>query len=269
MSDIMVGCSGWSYKAWDGPFYPRGTQPEDYLEFYSSVFDTVEIDSTFYSIPPQNSARKWNKSTPPGFKLSPKLPREITHERRLRSTSLLMEQFMESIYPIKEKIGMVLVQLPPSMNYDESFLDFQNFISDLPAGLKFAVEFRDNSWFKDSVYKFLVENNVTMAWSEIPMARNPPVVTSDHIYLRLVGDRQINENSFGSILRNMNPVIEAWANEVKSLGDDIKKIYVYSNNHFQGFGPGTVNLFRNALGLEPVKWPEFYHRIPDNQRTLF
>ena len=133
MSDIMVGCSGWSYKAWDGPFYPRGTQPEDYLEFYSSVFDTVEIDSTFYSIPPQNSARKWNKFSPPGFKFSPKLPREITHERRLRSTSHLMEQFMESIYPIKEKIGMVLVQLPPSMNYDESFLDFQNFISDLPA----------------------------------------------------------------------------------------------------------------------------------------
>ncbi len=269
MFDLKVGCSGWSYRAWDGPFYPKGIQPGDYLDFYSSVFDTVEIDSTFYSIPPQNSARKWHKSTPPGFKFSPKLPQEITHEHRLRSTSLIMEQFMESIYPIREKIGMMLIQLPPSMKHDNSVWDFQNFISDLPAGFRFAVEFRDNSWFRDSVYDFLEENHVTIAWSEIPMARNPAVVTSDHIYLRLVGDREINESSFGSIVRNMNPVIEMWAGKVKSLGDDIRKVYVYSNNHFQGFGPGTVNLFRSAMGFEPAKWPESYHKAPDNQRTLF
>lgn len=268
-AETRIGCSGWSYKSWDGPFYPGGTQQGDYLDFYASVFDTVEIDSTFYSIPPQNSARKWERSTPPGFQFSPKLPGEITHDRRLRNTSLAMEKFMEAISPIRGKTGIVLAQLPPSLNYEDSFMDFQNFIEDLPAGWRFAVEFRENSWFRESVYKILEDHNVTMAWSEIPMARNPARTTSDQVYLRLVGDRAISESSFGAIRRNMNPVIEMWAGRLKALGDDIKKVYVYSNNHFQGFGPGTVNLFRHALGLDPVRWPESYHRIPDNQKTLF
>ncbi len=269
MAEIRIGCSGWSYRAWDGPFYPKGMQPGDYLEFYSTVFGTVEIDSTFYSIPPQNSVKKWDKSAQEGFQFSPKLPREITHERRLRNAALVMEQFMMSIAPLRRKAGVVLIQLPPSMNYDESSIDFRNFIEDLPNDWQFAVEFRHNSWFREDVYKIMEDNNVTMAWSEIPMAKNPARTTSDRVYLRLVGDRAIDESSFGSIIRDMNPVMELWAGKVKSLGDDIKKVYVYSNNHFQGFGPGTVNLFRKALGLDPVKWPESYQKVPGNQKTLF
>lgn len=267
--EIRTGCSGWSYRAWDGPFYPKGIQPGDYLEFYASVFDTVEIDSTFYNIPPHNSVKKWDKSTPSDFLFSPKVPREITHERRLSNTALLMDKFMNSLEPIRNKTGIILIQLPPSLTYDYGIMDFQNFISDLPDGWAFAVEFRDNSWFNDYVYKILEEHNVTMAWSEIPMAKNPARTTSDHVYLRLVGDRAISEDSFGSIRRNMNPVLEMWAGHIESLGDDIKRVYVYSNNHFQGFGPGTVNLFRQRLGLGLVKWPESFSKVPDNQKTLF
>lgn len=269
MPEIRMGCSGWSYRIWEGPFYPKGVQPGDYLEFYASVFDTVEIDSTFYSIPPLNSVRKWVKCTPADFLFSPKLPREITHERKLRNTTLLMDSFTNSLEPIKNKTGDVLIQLPPSLTYDEGIIDFSNFLDDLPNGWKFAVEFRENSWFNDRLYKILEDHNVTMAWSEIPMAKNPAVTTSDNVYLRLVGDRAINEKSFGSILRNMNPVMEMWAANIRSLGDDIKRVFVYSNNHFQGFGPGTVNLFRQTLGVEPVRWPETYHKVPDNQKTLF
>lgn len=269
MSEIRIGCSGWSYKAWNGPFYPTGIQPGDYLDFYSSVFDTVEIDSTFYSIPPQNSVRHWDKSTPPGFLFCPKLPMDITHERRLRNVAAPMDHFLQSIAPIREKTGLILAQFPPSMTFEDSFMDFHNFIEDLPDNWSFAVEFRDNSWFIDKVFKLLEDHNVTLAWSEIPMAENPGRTTSDHVYMRLVGDRAIDESSFGSIQRNMGPVLEMWAGKVKSLGDDIKKVYVYSNNHFQGFGPGTVNQFRKALGLDPVRWPESYRRIPGNQKTLF
>lgn len=269
MPEIMVGCSGWSYQAWDGPFYPRGLKQGDYLEFYSEVFGTVEIDSTFYSIPPEKSVLKWKNSTPPGFRFSPKVPREITHDMKLRNTTLQMERFIERMEPLGPKIAMFLIQLPPFLKYEEGFADMKNFVEDLPGGWPFAVEFRDNSWFRDDVYRTLEDGNVTMAWSEIPMASCPAITTTDTVYLRLVGDRKIQEDSFGSIQRNMNPALEKWAGRLKALGDDIRKAYVYSNNHFQGFGPGTVNLFRSALGLDPVKWPETYHRVPDNQRTLF
>ncbi len=124
----------------------------------------------------------------------------------------------------------------------------------MPRTFKYAVELRHDSWFVDDTFFLLRDNKVTLAWTEIPYAKVPPVLTSDTVYLRFVGDRSIREEEFGKILRERNQEIGYWAKEMKEREELIKHAYVLSNNHFQGFGPATVNIFRRMSGLEPVDW---------------
>lgn len=268
--EYRTGCSGWSYKGWVGPFYPKGTDSSEFLELYSRVFNTVEIDSTFYASPDSISVRKWRESTPDDFQFTAKMPRVITHERRLVNVEIRVGYFLESIKSLKEKLGMVLVQFPHSFTQNDGFEDFRKFLKLLPQDLQFAVEFRHNSWFNDEVYSLMKEENITLAWSEIPMAAPPDELTSSSAYLRLVGDRSINEKDFGTVQKDRSDIIRKWAEKLEKRRDVIDHTFVFSNNHFQGFGPATVNSFRQAVGLEPVDWlPLMNDNASGKQRTLF
>lgn len=268
MVDYLFGCSGWSYKAWIGPFYPVGSEPKEFLKFYSKAFRTVEIDSTFYSIPGKETVRRWVENTPDDFVFSPKVPRSITHDNRLLNVELLMEKFIDVIGDLGHKMGMILVQLPPSFSFQEGFERLGDFLDLLPEKFEFAVEFRNETWFNEDLYELLRGRKITMAWTEVPMTSNPGILTSDSVYLRLVGDRTIREENFGTIRRNRDGEMKMWSNRLTLAGDDIKKAYVYSNNHFQGFGPGTVNLFRKAMGMDEISFNEL-RRPGNNQTTLF
>src|SRR5215213_1106464 len=119
-SKIYAGCQGWNYDDWTtraggaGVFYPRGTKSNEMLAFYSQIFDTIEVDSTFYAIPPASTVENWYKKTPADFTFSLKLPQEITHEHALRSTSFeILDEFCARVKDLKEKLGVVLVQLAP------------------------------------------------------------------------------------------------------------------------------------------------------------
>jgi uncharacterized protein YecE (DUF72 family) len=113
-----IGCSGWSYSAWQGPFYPSNLA-SDWLKFYSSVFDHVEIDSSFYRMPNGVTVKNWSKQTPENFRFAAKFPKVITHDKRLRDVSRELEYFFQSMLPLKDKALALLIQLPPSLKITE------------------------------------------------------------------------------------------------------------------------------------------------------
>ena len=244
---IHVGCSGWSYEDWVGPFYPKGTQPKDYLRNYSSVFDSVEIDSSFYRIPNQFMISQWKKNTPDGFLFCPKFPKKITHELKLQNVSSTLSFFSKSVAGLGEKLGPLVVQLPPSFKYESGMRSLESFIAELKTGFKYAIEFRHKSWFKEEVYKLLESNNISFCWSLTQYAETPTKLTSDFIYTRMVGDREITK--FNGIQKDTSKQMKEMSEAISSSVGSVDDAFIFFNNHFAGFGPESVNEFRRLLGL--------------------
>ena len=117
--EYYLGCSGWSYDGWKGPFYPEDLDNRYWLLYYSQIFDFVEIDSTFYRIPSKIMVNNWNKRTPDHFKFAVKFPKVITHEKRLKDVGKDIEQFYDALEPLYDKILVFLMQLPPSLQIAE------------------------------------------------------------------------------------------------------------------------------------------------------
>jgi len=267
---LRVGCSGWSYKKWVGPFYPRGAVPENFLQIYSRVFDCVEIDSTFYGIPDIRTVEAWKESTPEDFRFYPKIPGKITHDQRLSGIENTLNTFLDSIGCLGGKLGMILIQLPPFLRYEDGSEDFLKFLSLLPGKFRFAVEFRHDSWFRESIYSELEASGITLAWSETPFVDTPRIMTTSEVYLRLVGDRRIPVDQFGSMRLDRSASIGKWAAELKTMESEIGIASVFSNNHFQGFGPGTVNQFLDQMGMPKIDWAsKILSDQGKKQKTLF
>lgn len=249
---IKIGCSGWSYADWIGPFYPDGSRPQDFLGFYSSIFDCVEIDSTFYRAPSAAMVQQWYKSTPPGFVFAPKLPKRITHDAHLENVSSYMDHFAKTLGMLKEKLGPFVVQLPPSFKYPKHEKALKGFIMDLNNQYKYAIEFRHKSWFHQDVEKLLESKNICQVWSVNQYLSTPATVTSDFIYLRFVGDRAISE--FKKTQRDQSVTMKTWNEALQQVGESIKERFIFFNNHFAGFGPASVNEFRRLMGLVDLDW---------------
>ncbi len=148
--NMRVGTSGWSYDDWAGPFYPK-TLPKDlYLTFYTHVFNTCEIDSSFYHIPAETSARKWARETPPDFTFTAKIPKVITHEAMLDPDTIQppLQAFLRNMHPLEEegKMDGYLLQLPPKFNKQEHWSNLEMFLKNWDPARKLAVEFRHLSW---------------------------------------------------------------------------------------------------------------------------
>jgi len=263
---LRIGCSGWSYADWVGPFYPKDTQSTDYLSLYSKVFDCVEIDSTFYRAPSPNMVQQWYSNTPSGFAFAPKLPKRITHDQHLEDISSYLAHFTRTLEQLNEKLGPFVIQLPPSFKVSKHEKALANFIAELNPKLRYAVEFRHKSWFNTATENLLASNNVCQVWSVNQYLSTPAVVTSDIIYLRLVGDRKIVE--FKETQKDQSEVMQTWKKELENAGGSVKERFVFFNNHFAGFGPASVNEFRRLMGLVELDWKGL-RSGPRSQRTLF
>jgi uncharacterized protein YecE (DUF72 family) len=259
-----IGCSGWSYSSWQGPFYPKGIENSKWLSYYSKVFDYVEIDSSFYRIPNEFMVKNWYKRTPQNFKFTAKFPKVITHDKRLKNIDEdQLDFFFDSMSELKEKLLALLIQLPPSIEIVEGLDALRNILPHLDKNFRYAVEVRHRSWFQDLAYNFFANNDMCLVWSQLAEIRTPPVVTSDFVYVRFIGDRSIQEKDFGSIQIDRIKEMKKVARNFKDKTDegylsDVKLAIVAANNHYAGFGPGTVNIFRQLLGREEVKWGNEY-----------
>jgi len=251
---LRIGCSGWGYDDWLGGFYPPGTSKSDYLKVYSRVFDCVEVDSSFYRNPGPAMTKSWYRATPEGFLFSMKLPRRITHEKKLKDVGQELGWFYVSAKELREKCGPLVVQLPPSIKFDSHWTVMQSFVKSLET-VKYphAIEFRHKSWFRDDVYRLLRDRNIAMVWTENQYLRSPTDVTADFIYLRMVGDRELTE--FKETQRDKIAEMRAWYKELDEAADSVKGAMVFFNNHYAGFGPGSVNEFRRLAGLMEYEFP--------------
>jgi uncharacterized protein YecE (DUF72 family) len=252
-----IGCSGWSYTSWQGPFYPSNIQNSGWLNYYSHVFDYVEIDSSFYRIPNVFTVKNWSRKTPLNFKFTAKFPRVITHDKRLKDIDQELEQFFKAIGPLSNKTLALLIQLPPSLHIFEGLEGLRELLPELDTRFRYAVEVRHTSWFQDLAYNFFSNNDICMVWSQLAEIQTPPIVTTDFLYLRFIGDRSIQEKDFGRIQIDRVLEMQKWADNIKRVEDEgIKLAIIAANNHYAGFGPGTVNIFRNMIGLPEAKWEE-------------
>ncbi|MGA9167728.1 MAG: DUF72 domain-containing protein [Nitrososphaeraceae archaeon] len=259
-----IGCSGWSYSSWKGPFYPPNLENSDWLRFYSQIFDYVEIDSSFYSIPDQFIVKNWFKKTPENFGFTAKFPKTVTHDKYLVEVEEEVELFLENMQPLRDKTLALLIQLPPSMEIMPGLEGLRNLLPLLDNRFRYAVEVRHHSWFQDLAYNFFADNDICLVWSQLAKLRTPPIVTTDFLYVRFIGDRSIDEKEFGQIQKDRVLEMKKWANQIRKVdtgmgkgrGKEVSLAMIAANNHYAGFGPGTVNIFRNMVGLPELSWED-------------
>jgi uncharacterized protein YecE (DUF72 family) len=256
LQKLYVGCSGWSYDAWLGHFYPANLDRREFLKYYSQVFDFVEIDSSFYNAPNLFMIKRWASVTPDDFRFTAKFPRLITHEKRLSEPEKEFRYFFDVMRPLHHKVLALLLQLPPSLTAKEGLKKLRAMIPMLDSDFRYAIEVRHQSWFDKDVYKLLSDNNICLAWSQLDTIQTPPELTSDFLYLRFIGDRSIDEKDFGKVQKDRLKELKRWSDEVNRLKDDIKFAIIAANNHYAGFGPATANSFRKIVGLKEVQWEE-------------
>jgi uncharacterized protein YecE (DUF72 family) len=223
------------------------------LGLYSKIFDTVEIDSTFYAIPAAHSVKGWADRTPAEFKFSVKLPSEITHKNRLQGSEDYLKYFIERIQLLGEKLGSTLIQLPPDFSPSER-RSLSSFLKLLPASINFAVEFRDPLWLNTDVQAELKTYNVALTLTDskwiardesFELIKNP---TASFAYVRWLGPRELTDYSRVQIDRTVE--LKEWAEAFANLTNQVPLIFGYFNNHFQGHSPSSSNQFKQMVGLE-------------------
>jgi uncharacterized protein YecE (DUF72 family) len=252
---IVVGTQGWNYEAWVGPFYPRKTRADDFLALYTRVFETVEVDATFYAPPTDAATRLWRERSPNRFTFALKLPRRITHEARLRDAADDVEHFCERARGLGDRLGPVLVQLPPDFSPRERSA-LEAFLPLLPRDMRFAVEFRDPAWLSDATLDALASHGVALALVDgewlprehvLDLASRP---TAGFVYARWMGPRSITDHSRVQVERDDE--LRAWAAALTSVETSVDVVYAYFSNFYQGHAPASANYLRRLVGQRPV-----------------
>jgi uncharacterized protein YecE (DUF72 family) len=233
-----IGCSGWSYPHWRDVFYPHGLRQTDWFRHYSSVFDTVEINNSFYRTPTESTFRTWAARAPEGFIYSVKVNRAITQYHKLGPRAYpLFEQFVRRAEGLERSLGPLLVQLPPTLGLDIARLDA--FLEQPITGRHMlAIEFRHPNWFNEEVYALLGRHRVALVLSDFKELPIPQVATTHWVYVRLHGTSGYYSGSYGE------QGVRYWADRLKAL---CANGYVYFNNDVGGAAPHDALRLRELL----------------------
>lgn len=247
MAETRLGTSGWSYKEWVKAFYP--TNETKKLTYYAGIFNTVEIDSTFYAYPAQGTVYGWEKNTPERFVFSAKIPKLITHDKRLDLEKGVMAdlfRFLDLMKPLIKggKLGPVLLQLPPSFSYDKDYNKLRSFIEAAPKDILLAAEFRHLSWMKGQVNELLRKHNIANVIVDEPLLPPDVNITADFSVVRWHGrgTRPWYNYRYG------DAELDAWKPKVDEISTKTKKVYGYFNNHFHGFAVENVLKMLEKVG---------------------
>jgi uncharacterized protein YecE (DUF72 family) len=180
---IWIGTSGFAYKEWKPSFYPEDLPQRRFLEYYATVLNAVEIDSSFYRMPSAKTLDAWREATPEGFRFALKASRRITHWERLRLPSEALDYLLSVVERLEDRLGTLLFQLPPNLKSDRARLEL--FLSQLPETGRFAFEFRHESWFTDDVYALLRSRDVALCVHDADDHTTPLEVTAPQVFVRL------------------------------------------------------------------------------------
>jgi uncharacterized protein YecE (DUF72 family) len=250
MRKIHVGTMGWSYSFWKENFYPKNLASRDFLAYYATQFDTVEVDSTFYRIPRKQSVVDWKEQTPSGFLFSLKFPRMITHVKMLKDCREETRAFLDRVGLLQEKLGPLLLQFPYSFG-DEHAPLLREFLETLPEEHRYVVEVRNRKLLNDSFYSILRDYNAVLAWVDSPFMPLINQVTSDFIYIRWEGDRRRVNGTLGKTEVDRAASIRLWADRIKPFSDSQKEVFGYFSKYYSGHPPTDVHeLLRLAEAAE-------------------
>ena len=180
---VLPGTSGFSYKEWKGSFYPEDLPAEEMLRYYASKLPAVEINNTFYRMPRAEMLAKWAEQVPDGFQFALKASQQITHRKRLKEAADPVEYFFKIAVTLGDRMGPVLIQLPPNLKLDLPRLT--DFLEVLPPASRCAFEFRHDSWFRDDVFEALRRRSCSLCIAEDEDLATPFVATAGWGYLRL------------------------------------------------------------------------------------
>jgi uncharacterized protein YecE (DUF72 family) len=233
---IRIGCSGWNYEHWRGRFYPEEAPPKQWFELYAKVFDTVEINNTFYQLPAAQTFKAWREQAPDGFIYAVKANRYLTHMKRLKDAKAPLKRFLDRARLLREHLGPILYQLPPRWRLNlerlESFLDL------LPEGLRHVFEFRDQSWMADEVFQLLEERGASFCAHDMPGLDVPRLAVGPIAYVRLHGAKEMYRGGYPE------PTLRSWSRWMEQQVRAGKDLYVYFNNDAE------AHATRDALRLK-------------------
>jgi uncharacterized protein YecE (DUF72 family) len=227
LRQVRIGCSGWNYKHWRERVYPKGLPARSWLDHYSTLFDTVEVNATFYRLPRTSAVAHWVEITPRDFLFAVKASRYLTHVKRLRELGQGVERFYEAIAPLVDspKLGPVLWQLPENFHRDDERLGAA--LERLPSG-RHCFEFRHESWFVPDVYALLREHRAALVIGDHPQRPfQSRELTADWTYVRFHTGRG-RDGNYGP------RQLEDWAGQLRKWRREID-VYAYFNNDWQGF----------------------------------
>ena len=238
---LRIGTSGWYYDEWVGPFYDR---KRGMFTAYTKVFDTTEVNSTFYSYPRPRTVEGWERNSPEGFTFALKLPQVITHDKWLdlgEDVEGDTGRFLNLLNPLYRsgKLGPILIQLRPKFNYEEHVENLESYLEVLPTEYEWAVEFRHQSWMRPETFEILRKHNAAYTIVDEPLLPPDVHVTADFAYVRWHGhgSRIWYDYDYSA------SELDSWIPRVKETTRRAKKVYGYFNNHY------SANAVKNAVEL--------------------
>ncbi len=249
MGAITLGTSGWDYPEWIGRVYPRrGVQ--DKLRYYADLFPVVEVNSTFYRLPPVSVAESWVRRTPAKFRFAAKFPQKITHEQRLIGSEEELHRFLQVVRPIREagKFAAALLQLPPSLPFERATV--RTFYESLPRDLPVAVEFRERSWLKPESFELLRDFGLAYVVVDEPHLPIQLDVTAPFSYVRWHGH---GSNPWYDYTYSKEELL-GWVPRLESLSERTEVLYGFFNNHFRGDAATNCQTLAEEMGLPPPSW---------------
>ncbi|MCD6270207.1 DUF72 domain-containing protein [bacterium] len=256
MQDIYVGTSGFSYKHWEnGIFYPKGLAREKQLEYYSGIFNSLELNASFYYLPPKEIFEQWRERTPDGFVFAVKANRFITHIKLLKKAKEPWKKFVNNAIGLKEKLGPILFQMPPSFSATkENIKRLDDFTSEIlnqsidGKKLRYSFEFRHPSWLLEEIYKILEEKNIAFCMADSPTLPKVEEITADFLYIRMHGNESLYSSKYkdDELFQLAKQIISAQKEYFKEH-DKRLSAYIYFNNDAYGYAPQNAKTLVNML----------------------
>lgn len=246
MTRLRIGCSGWTYKDWTGPFYPEGTNDRERLQHYATRFDTAEINASFYRLPSEQMVEGWARRAPQGFLFAWKVSRFITHNKKLKDCEDSVALVFGRMAPLGAKEGPRLIQLPPQLRRDDERL--KGFLALLPPGRN-AVEFRHDSWYDPAVFQILADFDAALVISDHHSAPAPWVRTASWVYVRGHGP--------GGHYHGRYPADELrrWASHIAQWRAQGLDVYAYFDNDVKSAAPFDAEALMSLTGVRPYGAP--------------
>jgi uncharacterized protein YecE (DUF72 family) len=235
----LIGTSGWSYKHWQGIFYPDDLKSRDWFSFYAKSFSTVEVNSTFYHMPRDTTLDNWREKSPDRFVFTLKMNRLITHRKKLDGVDDLLTVFSDKARRLEAKLGVILHQLPPSMQKNIPLLS--SYLDLLPADMKHAVEFRHESWSDDETFDVLAAREIAYCIISSPSLKTHIRATAPFAYIRMHGTGGWYASCYSE------EELRDWSRQIVELAKNGCDGYVYFNNDYSGFAVQNAMTLRKLL----------------------